>query len=62
MDDNKVEIALVRIETKLDASLLQGSDHEARLRRLEKLVYLAAGAAATVGGTAGVIAQQIMGA
>lgn len=48
---------LVRIETKLDAFNERGTDHEARIRRLEKSFWIAVGAAATGGG----VASQLLG-
>lgn len=44
---------LVRIETKLDAFNTSNGDHETRIRRLEKSMWLIAGAAAAGGGIVG---------
>lgn len=44
---------LVRIETKLDTFNERGTDHEARIRRLERNMWFAMGAAATGGGVIG---------
>lgn len=52
---------LVSIETKLDISISRVDDHETRLRRLERAVWVAAGAAAAGGGVVGSIAQQLFG-
>lgn len=52
---------LVSIETKIDVSIGRVDDHEARIRRLERAVWVAAGAAAAGGGVIGSLAQQIMG-
>jgi hypothetical protein len=56
----------VRLETKLDLLLQQimpkQDDHEARIRKLERMVWLAAGSALAGGGAAGAIASQITGA
>ena len=52
---------LVSIETKLDISISRVDDHETRIRRLERAVWIAAGAAAAGGGVIGSLAQQIMG-
>ena len=57
-----LKVAIARIETKLDAALTVGADHEARIRRLERAVWLAAGAAAAAGGTLGSLATHILGA
>lgn len=59
--DGEVVERLVRIETKLDAQLTRSGDHEGRLRRLERALWLAAGAATAGGGVLGTIAQQVMG-
>lgn len=53
---------LVSIETKLDISISRVDDHEARIRRLERAVWIAAGAAAAGGGVVGSIVRQIMSA
>jgi hypothetical protein len=52
---------LVSIETKLDLSIGRVDDHETRLRRLERTVWIAAGVAAAGGGAVGAVARQIMG-
>lgn len=68
---------MVRVETKLDTtsaridthetrlSSLERSipdpDHEARLRKLERWMWLATGIAAAAGGAAGGVLQSIMG-
>lgn len=59
--DGEVVERLVRIETKLDAQLTRSDDHEVRLRRLERALWLVAGAATAGGGVLGTIAQQVMG-
>lgn len=54
---------LVRIETKLDGLVdttkERGTDHEARLRSLEKLKWVILGGATVAGGAAGAIARLI---
>jgi hypothetical protein len=37
-------------------------DHEARIRKLERTIWMIAGAAATAGGTAGGLISQLFGA
>lgn len=59
--DREVLDRLVRIETKLDGVLVRGDDHEGRVRRLERAVWVAAGAGVAGGALVGGIAQQIMG-
>jgi len=61
---NSPELALTvaRIEVKLDQALAQHDDHEARIRRLERALWTAAGAATAAGGTVGAIVSQLMGA
>lgn len=61
-DEREVLDRLVRIETKLDAQLTRSDDHETRLRRLERALWLATGAAAAAGGVVGSIASRLMGA
>lgn len=59
-----VELALTvaRIEVKLDQALAQHADHELRIRRLERAVWIATGFASAAGGTVGALASQLMGA
>jgi hypothetical protein len=63
---------LVRIEAKLDAFHTIGAsheqrsdqihaDHESRIRRLERSVWLMAGAAAAIGGGAGALLAPLVG-
>jgi len=63
---------LARIETKLDAWLNQQSshetrvqadhiDHESRIRRLERALWLATGFAAAFGGAAGSVITKLLG-
>ena len=59
-DSHEVAVRLARIETKLDASLTTGTDHEARIRRLERVILMATGAAATGGGVAGALFSRLI--
>lgn len=52
---------LARIETKLDALIDQRTDHEHRIRKLERWALLAAGAAGAVGGTVAQVVPTIGG-
>lgn len=56
---------LTRVEVKLDMLLLQTptlhTDHETRIRRLERAVWLAAGFASAGGGAAGAIISKLVG-
>jgi len=51
--DREVLDRLTRIEVKLDAAMNRSEDHEDRLRRLERALWAATGAAAIIGGTVG---------
>jgi hypothetical protein len=51
---------LAVMDTKLDILIEQRSDHEARIRALEKFKLLLVGAALAGGGVAGSIAAQIL--
>lgn len=69
---------LVRIETKIDymgdifksqearitavENRIPDPDHEARLRKLERAMWMVAGVAAAGGGTAGGLISQLFGA
>lgn len=44
---------LVRIETKLDTFNERSTDHESRIRRLERTMWIAVGAAGAGGGILG---------
>lgn len=52
---------LVRIETKLDLANTSSADHESRIRRLERSMWLAAGAAAAAGGVIGQLVAPLIG-
>ena len=56
---------LTRNETKLDdlekAVNSPGSDQETRIRKLEKIVWIAMGFAAALGGTVGGFVSNLMG-
>jgi hypothetical protein len=60
MDEAQFE-RLIRIETKIDGFLLTYTDHESRIRKLEKALYLASGFAATAGGSIGALLSHLMG-
>lgn len=60
MDEAQFE-RLIRIESKLDNFLVTYGDHETRLRKLEKALYLATGFAATLGGGIGTLITQLVG-
>lgn len=64
-DDTEIRERLARIETKLDR-IIDGpaglDDHEKRLRRIEKWMFILTGAAATAGSSAGVIVSKLLGA
>lgn len=51
---------LIRLEVKLDLALSNGTDHEARLRRLERALWLATGAAAAAGGVVGSFLSKLI--
>lgn len=53
MNPEDVAERLVRIEAKLDLWHTTHADHEARLRRLERAVWIAAGLAMAGGGVLG---------
>ncbi len=59
--DPQVGERLVRIETKLDQALATHADHEARIRRLERVVWGAASAAATGGAGIAAFLTKIFG-
>ena len=50
---------LVSIETKLDIAISRVDDHESRVRRLERVVWIAAGAASAAGGVLGALARNL---
>lgn len=60
MTTDEIPVVLARIETKLDQVLTVAGDHEQRIRRLERAIWIAAGAASSVGGIAGTVASQLL--
>jgi hypothetical protein len=52
---------LVRIETKLDQSNRTHDDHETRIRKLERALWLVAGAGLVGGGVAGQVVPHLFG-
>lgn len=61
MDEAQFE-RLIRIESKLDTFLTTNVDHESRIRKLERALYLATGFAATLGGGVGTLVTRLLGA
>ena len=60
-NEGSVETQLAVISTKLDVLIEQRSDHEVRIRALERFKWLLAGAALAGGGAAGSIAAKLIG-
>lgn len=58
--DREVLARLVRIEIKLDQVIHLGTDHETRIRKLERALWLATGAAAAAGGTVGAFVRTAL--
>ncbi|RNL63657.1 hypothetical protein EFK50_07900 [Nocardioides marmoriginsengisoli] len=56
-----VETQLAVMDTKLDLILANDRDHETRIRRLERWIWLATGAAAAGGGVGGGLLAKVMG-
>lgn len=54
-------VILARIEVKLDAALHQLTDHERRMRKLERTVWAWVGGAATAGGGIGAFLSGLRG-
>ena len=52
---------LARIEVKLDAVLSKHDDHESRLRRLERALWVVTGFAAALGGGIGSVITKLLG-
>lgn len=51
---------LARMETKLDVFLSRSDDHETRLRRVERVVWIATGFAATAGSAVGALLSKVI--
>lgn len=60
-DTNSPGAVLTRIETKLDKSLSEIADHEARIRRVEQLIWKAVGAAAVLSAAGAAGASRLFG-
>lgn len=58
MTEEALAVKLARIETKLDLALTQQFDHEGRIRKLEKAVWVATGVASACGGAVGALFSQ----
>ena len=56
-----VAVILARMEVKLDHSLSQVGDHEARIRVLEKKVWAASGVAALIGSVGAAFLSKLIG-
>ena len=56
-----VAVILARMEVKLDHSLSQVTDHEARIRVLEKKVWAASGVAALIGSAGAAFITKLIG-
>jgi hypothetical protein len=52
---------LARIETKLDQALASHADHENRIRRLERALWMVGGFAAAGGGSLGALLTHLTG-
>lgn len=52
---------LVRIETKLDIIITNYQDHETRIRKLERALWVAIGAAGLAGGVVGQLITPLIG-
>lgn len=52
---------VARIEVKVDQALIQNADHETRIRRLERALWMAAGFAAAAGGLIGAVVAKLIG-
>lgn len=52
---------LVRIETLLELMVKGDADHEARIRKLERWVFIATGIAGGIGGVVGQSIRAIIG-
>jgi hypothetical protein len=55
-----LQITMARFETKLDSALAGQVDHEDRMRRLERLVWIASGFASACGAGAGATLSQLI--
>jgi hypothetical protein len=52
---------VARIEVRLDQTTSQQADHETRIRRLERALWMAAGFAAALGGLIGAVVATLIG-
>ncbi|MEV1199471.1 hypothetical protein [Microbispora rosea] len=52
---------LDRLDGKVDGTVAEVADHETRIRKLERVVWIAAGAAAAGGGVVGAVIRQAVG-
>jgi hypothetical protein len=57
----KIDIGVTEIRIRLEGALDTSKDHECRIRRLERMAWLASGAAGSVGGAIGALATSLAG-
>ena len=58
---HEIALSVARMEGKLDGALAQGADHEIRIRKLERALWVAAGAGAAAGGGVSAIVSALTG-
>lgn len=56
-----IRVDLAEIKTLLASVTTRSEDHEARIRKLERALWMVAGAASAGGGTAGALITQVLG-
>lgn len=56
---HQIALSVARMEAKLDGALSLGIDHEARIRKLERALWVAVGAGAAAGGGVSAIISQL---
>ncbi len=57
---HSIDVRLAGMDSKLDVLGLTSSDHETRMRVIERRLWMLAGAAAAVGSAGGSVVSQIL--
>jgi len=58
---HQIALSVARMEGKLDGVLALGVDHETRIRKLERALWIAVGAGAAAGGGVAAVVSKLTG-
>lgn len=58
---HQIALSVARMEGKLDGVLASSADHETRIRKLERALWVAVGAGAAAGGGVAAVVSKLTG-